>query len=77
MAFGTINRKTADMTIPKDLLEESIHKYPGHCADYYAGMCRLDIPYVRKVIKAWIASGKLKVATDFDRSILDEAVEPA
>lgn len=35
------------MADPEWILEDAIHKYPGHCADYYAGMCRFNIPFVR------------------------------
>lgn len=65
------------MADPEWILENAIRERPGHCADYYAGMCRFNIPFVRRVIKEWIASGKLKTTTDSNRSILDEAVELA
>jgi hypothetical protein len=63
------------MADPEWILEEAIRDYPGHCAEYYAGMCRFNIPYVRKVIKEWISTGRLRTTVDRNRSILDEAVE--
>jgi hypothetical protein len=59
------------MKLEQDMTADELCEceYPGHCADYYAGMCRFNIPYVRNVIKAWVASGKLKVTVDLDESV--------
>lgn len=57
------------------ILEEAIRANPGHCADYYTGMCRFSIPFVRKFIENKLLSGELLPTTDPHRNICDVAVK--
>jgi hypothetical protein len=59
------------MMDPEDILLDVIERDPGHCAEYYADMCRFNIPYVRRAITEMLSTGRLR----YVGNSLEETVE--